>query len=216
MNNQRVAVISTRPYRAESLASVIGEKSGCCIRALSPEVPKDIGEYELVLVDIDQADEETFKLVCWIAASSAAKIVLLGLAETEETVIKAAEAGASGYVGATATIEQLLATLSSVRNGEFSYPPQFTYALFKHLALLAYVGSSAQRAASHLSTRERKILDLVSQNLTNKEIAARLFISEYTVKNHVHRILRKLGVHSRIHASTTLRSRRMRKTEGES
>src|SRR5262249_39651193 len=89
--------------------------------------------------------------------------------------------------------------LRAVRNREFTCPPHITYALYAHLARLA--GATREQRLPVLTIRERRVLDLVAQNLTNKEIAATLCISEYTAKNHVHRILKKLGWTSRSDAA---------------
>jgi len=198
-----IAFVSKCPYRAESLALVLSEKLGCRTQALTPAEMKDLTEFSLVLVDLDSEVEGNFEWIRSITSVSATKIVLLGLVESEENVIKAAEAGANGYITSTASIKQLVTTLISVSKGEFTCPSQFTYALFEHLAFLVRSNSLAPKITSTLSARERKILELVSQNLTNKEIAARLSISDYTAKNHVHRILRKLGASSRLHASAS-------------
>jgi DNA-binding NarL/FixJ family response regulator len=89
----------------------------------------------------------------------------------------------------------------SVQKGEFACRPDITYALFSHLAQLASGDEQNVSGASVLTTRERQIFGLLSQRLMNKEIAARLYLSEHTVKNHVHHILKKLGMRNRSFAA---------------
>jgi DNA-binding NarL/FixJ family response regulator len=207
MESISTVVVSNRLYRAESLASVISEKSGCRALASTPGELEKLTGCDVVLIDLDLENGEHWELIHAIAAVSKARIVLLGLVESEENVLRAVEARASGYVAASAGLEELLSTVVSMRRGEFTYPQRFTYMLFEHLTSLARSDRFAPRLPFELSTRERKILELISQNLTNKEIAARLFISEHTAKNHVHRILKKLGARSRHHLSASARAR---------
>jgi DNA-binding NarL/FixJ family response regulator len=207
MNSITTAVVSSQRYRAESLALVIAERSGSQILALTVAEIDKIAGCDVVLIELDTECDRDWGLIHAITETSNAKVILLGLVESEENIIRAVEAHASGYVAASAGLEQLLNTVSSVCRREFSYPERFTYMLFEHLSFLARSNRFSARIPFDLSRRERKILELISQNLMNKEIAARLFISEYTAKNHVHRILKKLGAHSRHHLSASARAR---------
>lgn len=207
MNTVTTAVVSSRLYRAESLARVIAEKSGCRILALTRGELDKINGCDVVLMELDPESDGNWGLIHAIIEASNAKVVLLGLVESEESIIRAVEAGASGYVAASAGLDELLNTLCSVYSGEFIYPERFTYLLFEHLSFLARSDRFSVQTPFDLSRRERNILGLISQNLTNKEIAARLFISEYTAKNHVHQILKKLGARSRHHLSASARAR---------
>jgi two-component system, NarL family, nitrate/nitrite response regulator NarL len=207
MSSITIAVVSSRLYRAESLALAIGESLGRTILALTPGEIEKVAGCDIVLIEVESESNGNWELIHAVTERSNAKVILLGLVESEENIIRAVEARASGYIAATAGMEQLLNTVFSVCRGEFTYPEHFTYMLFEHLTFLARSDRLSERIPFDLSRHERKILELISQNLTNKEIAARLFISEYTAKNHVHRILKKLGARSRHYLSVSARGR---------
>jgi two-component system, NarL family, nitrate/nitrite response regulator NarL len=195
--SEDIAVFSKFLYRAESLALAIGERTGHRTTAVTRPDLAVLAGFGIILIDLDTTIGAAAELIRAITVRRPqTKVVVLGLEESEESVVKLAEAGASGYVPPAMSLEGLIAVLHSVEKSEFTCPPNITYALYAHLARLAG-GNRALRQSPVLTTREKRVLDLLSQSLTNKEIAASLCISECTAKNHVHRILKKLGWRSR-------------------
>lgn len=132
------------------------------------------------------------------------KVVALAVTEREEELIELAEAGADGFVTRDGSLDDLLAALENVGRGEAFCPPQFVGALLRRVALLASE-HSASRPVRRLTPREREIVALIGEGLSNKEIAARLTIEVATVKNHVHNILEKLDVRRRGEAVARVR-----------
>lgn len=137
------------------------------------------------------------------------KIVAIAVPADEQNIIECAEAGISGYVAREATVHELIKTVISAENGEFCCPPHIAAALFNKVQNMArkakknYLSVSDLRpgaAFQDLTRREKQILGLMTDGLSNKEIARVLVIEVSTVKNHVHNILVKLEVHSRIQA----------------
>lgn len=118
--------------------------------------------------------------------------------------MQVAEAGASGYVAPSSSVQELAEIVGAVQEGGFRCSPSVAFTFFKRLAELA--STKALPGGAVLTARERRILELMSQNFSNKEIAGQLFLSTYAVKNHVHRILKKLQVHNRRNALRHLRS----------
>ncbi len=197
-----IAVVSTNGYRAESIALAVSAKTGCRSKAFTRLDAGAFAGFDIVLVEMSSVLESDLGWVRAIANRHPdARVVLLGLVESEERVVKMAEAGACGYVTPAASLAELVGVLESVRRGEFTCPPYINYALFTHLAHLAGGCDLVLPEAPVLTMRERKVVELLSHSLTNKEIAARLCISQYTAKNHVHRILKKLGLHDRSKAA---------------
>jgi DNA-binding NarL/FixJ family response regulator len=139
------------------------------------------------------------------------RVIVVGIREAEADVLAWAEAGVAGYVGIEARLEDLVAAIEGVARGEAACSPRAAVFLLRRIAggrALGQddrVGDVVRIADRHLSARESEILRLIGQELSNQQIARRLFISLSTVKNHVHNILRKLGVHRRADAVREMR-----------
>ena len=192
-----VAVFSRVLYRAEALARAIEQQTGDRTAAVAHPDLALLAGFAVVLIDLNPAGYAEWELIQAITTRRPqAQVIVLGLEESEDNVVRMAEAGASGYIPPSTSLEGLITVLRSVQNREFACPPDVTYVLYAHLARLAGA-LRAPRPSPILTTRERRVLDLLSQSMTNKEIATSLCISEYTAKNHVHRILKKLGWNSR-------------------
>jgi len=128
------------------------------------------------------------------------RVVMLTSFSDEEAVFASIMAGAAGYLLKNTSREELLNAVRSVAQGESLLDPGITARVLARLRQLT--ASEQDREVSLLSEREREVLALVADGLTNKEIAARLYISENTSRNHVSRILEKLDLTSRSQAAT--------------
>jgi DNA-binding NarL/FixJ family response regulator len=125
----------------------------------------------------------------------------LSVTESERTVIDCAEAGVAAYVMRDESIEQLVETLAGVARREARCSPRLAGMLLRRVTELAANGHVPERPGEPpLTQREREVLGLLADGLTNKQIAHRLSIEMPTVKNHVHSILGKLDVHRRTEA----------------
>jgi two-component system nitrate/nitrite response regulator NarL len=137
-----------------------------------------------------------------------AYVVALGVTEAEDDVLPLAEAGVAGYVTRDGSVADLLATVESVASGETICSPRIAATLLRRVALLARErGASEAAPERELTSRERQIVALIDEGLSNKEIATMLRIELPTVKNHVHNILEKLKVHRRGEAAAAVRLR---------
>ena len=118
-------------------------------------------------------------------------IVGFGLGDEAADALACAEAGLVGFVGREGTIDDLAAALAAALAGEVRCSPRVAALLCGRVATLAR-GRAAP--AGGLTSREREVAELVSEGLSNKQIALRLGIGPATVKNHVHAVLEKLHV----------------------
>jgi two-component system nitrate/nitrite response regulator NarL len=126
-----------------------------------------------------------------------AKLVLVGMERDEEQFLRAVSEGVIGYTLKEASALEILGMIRAVANGEAVCPPGLSTALFECAARsLRRDGVKASIGLS-LSRREQQLAHHVMLGMTNKEIASKLNISDQTVKNHIHRILRKLGAKDR-------------------
>ncbi len=132
-----------------------------------------------------------------------AVIVGFGVDEVEGEVLACAEAGLAGYVPSDASLDDLVERVSSILRGELLCAPRMAAALFRRLELRDSQVRPAPLGAI-LTPREREVLRLIDDGLSNKEIAVTLQIEVSTVKNHVHNLLEKLHVRSRMQAAANL------------
>ena len=183
-----VRVLGTASHREEILARLA-------------EAPPDI-----VLVDFVMP--EAASIVAEIRRRTpSVKVVAITLGETETEVIQLAEAGVAGYVLPDGSLDDLIIAVESAVRGELYCPPRVAFTLLRRVGAIALGSATAKQLdaapspVDELTGREREILQLVAQGMSNKQIARQLGIEVATAKNHVHNILRKLHVHRRIEAS---------------
>jgi two-component system, NarL family, nitrate/nitrite response regulator NarL len=206
----RIFVVADTRFHREGLAEGLGSERGCVVVGSAATADAALGaspgaaEADVVVVDVDAA-ERLVEARTLAGALPGPRIVALGVPETEHDVIACAEAGIAGYVPREASIADLLDTVARVRDGETPCPPHIAAGLFRRLAALSAVRHDEPVAA--LTRREAEILALIDAGLSNKEIAGRLQIELPTVKNHVHHILEKLGVHRRGEAAARANGR---------
>jgi DNA-binding NarL/FixJ family response regulator len=134
-------------------------------------------------------------------------VVALAIAEQRADVIAFAEAGVSAYLTSDQSLDDLVDAVLAVERGEAGCSPRVTALLLRHVATLAVDrGQDPGRDGSPpLTPREREVLVLLGDGLTNQQIALRLSIQLATVKHHVHNILAKLGARSRAQAVAVAR-----------
>lgn len=119
----------------------------------------------------------------------------------------AVRSGVTGYLLKDASAADIVAAVRAVFHGEAVCPPHLCRTLFRYVARMARempVRSSTSR--SGLTLRQQQLVALVAKGLTNKEIASRLNLSEFTVRNHIHRILKQVDAGSRSQAVETIRA----------
>ena len=149
-----------------------------------------------------------------ITAAPSAKVLVVGTPNDEAEVLAFAEAGVDGFVEPDAGIGELAASLESAGRGEARCSPRITGILLRRLSVVGRPRELAARLPD-LTRREREIVELIADGLSNKEIARRLFIEVATVKNHVHNILEKLQVSRRTEAAAQLNGIRVRAAAGD-
>lgn len=204
----RVAIVAdTRLYR-EGLAQVLGRSSCLSVVATAARRDEALASLPAVQPDVilmDMASPDSCGAVRAILQRlPQARVIALGVFEDGDDVLGCAEAGVSGYVPREASIDDLVTVIESVARGEAICSPRVAASLLRRVAALAE-GNGGARLRAHLTSREREIVRLIDDGLSNKEIARGLGIEVATVKNHVHNILEKLQVHRRGEAAARVR-----------
>jgi DNA-binding NarL/FixJ family response regulator len=127
------------------------------------------------------------------------KVIGMGFIPSQSDIVEFVEAGASGFILKDATVKEFIGTIRSVAQGVKVLPPSLTGSLFSHVVDLALKKRKGKAAnAVRMTKREREIIVLIADGLSNKEIAQRLNIATHTVKSHVHNIMEKLALHTRL------------------
>jgi DNA-binding NarL/FixJ family response regulator len=128
-----------------------------------------------------------------------AKVIGMGFAPSQSDIVEFVEAGASGFILKNATVKEFLDTIRSVAQGIKVLPPLLAGSLFSHVIELALKKRKGKLTnAVRMTKREREIIVLIADGLSNKEIAQHLNIATHTVKSHVHNIMEKLALHTRL------------------
>jgi len=134
-------------------------------------------------------------------AVPSAKVLMLTVSDDEDDLYEAIRAGAAGYLLKEISIEEVGSAIRCVVSGQSLISPSMAAKLLAEFTNLARKAEERHSAPiPRLTERELEVLKLVAQGLSNREIAAELYISENTVKNHVRNILEKLHLHSRMEA----------------
>jgi two-component system, NarL family, response regulator DevR len=126
------------------------------------------------------------------------KVVMVGMEEDEVTFLRAVGEGVVGYVLKDASAAEIVRVIRAVAAGEAICPPRFSLSLFQCAARgVSFSFKPPYKTKYGLTRREQQLVGLIRLGLSNKEIGNRLNLSEQTVKNHIHHILRKVGASDR-------------------
>lgn len=165
-------------------------------------------DLDVILISTRLADEGALVLTQALTEEQpSVSVLLLGLTENKERVLRYIEAGASGYVKRNDSVDDLVEKIRALREEKVHVSPKIAAALIERLSELAQMFASLESSVveeAGLTPRELQVLDLIGKGKTNQEIADQLVIEVGTVKNHVHSILDKLNVSSRSEAASYL------------
>jgi DNA-binding NarL/FixJ family response regulator len=189
----------------EGLTALIHSQPGFKVLTASADVDEALkkareAKPDVVLVDFGLADHDSLSLTATVHAEvPEARVIVMGLLPLQEDVANYVRAGASGFIMKDASFEDFFATIRAVAAGAEVLPQALTNSLFTQIARNAVGRSKARVLESvRLTNRERQVIELLGEGLANKEIATRLHIAVHTVKSHVHNVLEKLALRSRL------------------
>jgi DNA-binding NarL/FixJ family response regulator len=135
------------------------------------------------------------------------KAVVIAMDSEEEQFLAAVRAGVTGYLLQDASASDVLAAVRAVFRGEAVCPPQLCSKLFRFVSqMVRELPVKNEISRPDLTLRQQELVALVAKGLTNKEIASRLNLSEFTVRNHIHRILKQVDAGNRSEAVEAIRA----------
>jgi two-component system response regulator DevR len=201
----RLLVVDDHEVVRQGLVAMLDRREGFEVVAEAGSVAEAIAmarrfEPDIVVLDVRLPDGSGVEACREIRAERpATKIVMLTSYPDEEAVLSAIVAGASGYLLKQVRARDLVSALEAVGRGESLLDPAVTEKVLERVRRIA-TGESTDELAQ-LTSQEQKILLLVAEGKTNKEIAAEVFLSDKTVKNYVSSILSKLNLERRAQAA---------------
>lgn len=155
----------------------------------------------IVLLDLGLRNRSSLQTVKLIKKNfEEAKIIVMDLIPLQSDVFEFVQAGASGFMLKDIDVKEFIKTIRSVYEGVQVLPPHLTGSLFSQIVEHAINGSKPAKLSEsvNMTKRERQVIELIADGCTNKEIAQKLHLSSYTVKSHVHNILEKLALNTRV------------------
>ncbi|HSW53523.1 MAG TPA: response regulator transcription factor [Ignavibacteriaceae bacterium] len=206
MNKIRLLIVEDNRILRESIASMFKKRTDMHVvgNICSGEnIVQSIGDLkpDILLIDLILVNQNSLELVKLIREQlKQIQIIMMGLIPTQSTVSEYIETGVVGFILKDADTARFVKTILKVNRGLKVLPPPLTGSLFSQLVKNAISGSNSSIVdkSARMTKRELEVMDLIAEGLTNKEIAQELILSKYTVKSHVHNILAKLSLSTRV------------------
>jgi len=210
----RLLVVDDHEVVRQGLVALLDRREAFQVVAEAGTVAESIEQArrhrpDIVIMDIRLPDGSGIEACRAIRAElPETRVVMLTSYPDEEAVLSAIVAGASGYLLKQIRGRDLVTALETVARGESLLDPAVTERVLERIRRIA-TGSSESDEISQLTSQERKILLLVAEGKTNKEIAGEIFLSDKTVKNYVSSILAKLNLERRAQAAAFVAKHRI-------
>ena len=182
-----------KPYKDILIIAASGDGKNTLvkIKQLKPNVVLlDLGLRSLNSLQVVELVKTDFPL---------AKIIVMDLAPIQADILQYVKAGANGFILKDASLNELLITIRTVNEGATVLPPLLVDSLFSQIVEYAVrEGKSNLKEAVRMTKREKEVITFLSEGMSNKEIGQKIHISTYTVKSHIHNIMEKLALHTRL------------------
>lgn len=199
----------------ETLARLLQKRGGISVVGVSRYTESSVAEIcasqcSILLMDSMATTEDMILLGDLFERVPEIKVVLFGMDKDAGLFLKSAYCGVSGYVLKEASASEIIAAVRAVAQGEAAWPPQLCMDLVRHLSheyrMRAKLRVPPGSTKYCLTARQLELMRLVERGLTNKEIAVNLNLSEFTVKNHIRRVMREVDADDRHEAVDAIRA----------
>ncbi|HET9439399.1 MAG TPA: response regulator transcription factor [Longimicrobiales bacterium] len=205
----KVAVVEDNRLLREGLTGKLNEQPDfmVCYAAANGSIEGLRGAAsQVLLLDVGLEGEDSLNLAERVRTElPSVRVIIMDLLPVHEDLVEYVTAGVSGFILKDATLEDLVSTIRSVAAGKIILPAEMTSTLFSQMVGEAVVrGVEDVTAATDLTAREREVVNLIADGLSNKAIARHLDISPHTVKSHVRNVMDKLALHSRLQIASYL------------
>lgn len=213
METINVLLIEDNRILREGITAVINGQKDIAVAATSDGKENALAmtrkvKPHVVLMDLGLDSQDSLAMVHSLKREFPdLKVIGMGLAPAQADIMEFVQAGAEGFVLKVATVQEMIKTIRLVAMGETVLPSSMTGSLFSQVAEHALLkGKRNLKVAMRMTEREKDVIALIVDGMSNKEIAARLNIATFTVKSHVHNIMEKLALHSRLQIANHARN----------
>lgn len=201
-----ILIIEDNRLLRDGIAAMINEQPDLKVIATIGERDDTVSKIlkfkpDVVLIDLGLRTQNSLEVVENVKKkSSDIKIIVMDLLPVQSDILEFVRAGASGFILKDAMVNEFLKTIRIVAAGEKVLPPHMTDSLFTQIVERAINGTQDVdlKYAVRMTKRERQVIELIADGLTNKEIGQKLHLSPHTIKSHVHNILEKMALHTRV------------------
>jgi DNA-binding NarL/FixJ family response regulator len=154
----------------------------------------------IVLLDLGLRSQNSLHVVEIVKKEfPEARIIVMDLAPVQADILQYVKAGANGFILKDTSLKEFLITIRSVAEGSTVLPPVLVDSLFSQIVDYAIrEGDPLLKESVKMTKREREVIILLGEGLSNKEIAQKIRVSTFTVKSHIHNIMEKLALHTRL------------------
>jgi DNA-binding NarL/FixJ family response regulator len=201
----RILIIEDNRILREGIAEALGRQKDVAVAAISggsDEALKKAGvpKPQVVLIDLGLESPNCLEIVKAAKREyPGVKVIGMGLIPAQSDIMEFVQAGAEGFILKSATVEEVLETIRAVAGGQTVLPAAMAGSLFSQVAEYALQkGNRNLKSDVRMTVREKEVIALIMEGMSNKRIAESLDIATFTVKSHIHNIMEKLALHSRL------------------
>ncbi len=204
MKRIRLVVVEDNRLLREGLTAMLKEQPDISVIASVGNgdalLRATLAKTDVILLDLILGNRNSLPLVSSLMTRSPnAKIIVMDLGPVQPNLLQYVGAGIHGFVLKDATFDDFLHTIRTVTDGTKILPPLLTSSLLSSIAEnAARKGRGNPFKSVKMSAREREVVELIAEGMSNKQIASRLNLAVDTIKSHVHNILEKLALHTRL------------------
>jgi DNA-binding NarL/FixJ family response regulator len=205
MTKIRILLIEDNRILRDGITTMINGLKDIMVAAVSDGSDNTISKAhtakpQVVLIDLGLESQNSLEVVQLLKSEfSDVKIIGMGVNPAQPDIMEFVQAGAVGFILKNATLDEVIKTIRAVVSGETVLPPIMTGSLFFQVAEHAILkGKRNLKNAVRMTEREKEVIALIVEGMSNKQIGDNLNIATFTVKSHVHNILEKLALQSRL------------------
>ena len=214
-NKVRVLLIEDNRFLREGISDILRTRGKFTVEACadgddSAGQLADVTPPDVVLLDLGLEKEYSLNLMTVLRERfPQARVIAMDILPDQTDIVEFVKAGGAGFILKNAPLEDYVSTIKAVAGGATILPTMLTKSLFTQIVeSVLKSGNTVPDHATRLTKRELEVVDLISEGMSNKEIAQQLHIATFTVKSHVHNVLEKLDLSTRLQIAAFVRDER--------